>query len=72
MLAYIALEIGVIIAEYAVYLTVGKRASAKNAEEGEKAAAVCGNGLISAYAVAVNLASFFAGLGLAKIMPGIF
>lgn len=72
MLAYIALEIGVIIAEYAVYLTVGKRASAKNAEEGEKAAAVCGNGLISAYAVAANLASFFAGLGLAKIMPGIF
>ncbi len=72
MLAYIVLEIGVIIAEYEVYLNVGKRAFAKNAKEGEKAAAVRGNGLISAYAVAANLASFFAGLGLAKIMPGIF
>lgn len=72
MLAYIVLEIGVIIAEYAVYLNVGKRAFAKNAKEGGKVTDVRGNGLISAYAVAANLASFFAGLGLAKIMPGIF
>lgn len=71
LFAYIALEIGVIIVECAVYFAANKREFLKNGAERAKAVGR-GNGLIFAYAVAANLASFFAGLGLAKIIPGIF
>lgn len=62
LFAYIVLEFGVIIVEYAVYSVVNKRAS----DEDQK------GGLLFAYACFANLVSFFAGFGIAKIIPGIF
>ncbi|MCM1308535.1 MAG: hypothetical protein NC223_08050 [Butyrivibrio sp.] len=66
--AYIAAEIAVIAAECAVYRLMNKRTCKGGGADGVQLE----NGLLFVYACMANLVSFFAGLGIAKIIPGIF